>query len=82
MSFYIDIQPIPDELYAKYPAFVHLGVMSNSVVLHLPHCFSGDGHVVFHRHPTNPRRAVREVSSLCASRSIQPLCISGSCLIL
>ena len=30
MSFYVDTHPVPDELYAKYPAFVHLGVMSSS----------------------------------------------------
>ena len=30
MSFYMDSHPVPDELYAKYPAFVHLGVMSSS----------------------------------------------------
>ena len=29
MSFYVDTHPVPDELYAKYPAFVHLGVMSS-----------------------------------------------------
>ena len=68
MSFYMDTHPVPDELYAKYQAFVHLGVMPSSVVLHLPHCFSGGDHVILRGHTPCLRRAVREVSSLCASQ--------------
>ena len=67
MSFYVDTHPVPDKLYAKYPAFVHLGVMSSSEVLHLPlcisgsclvlllpHCFSGDDQIILHGHAPCP----------------------------
>ena len=52
MSFYADTHPMPQDLYALYPAYVHLGVMSSRmetvyVARKLITCIKKSVHVIF-----------------------------------